>query len=419
MEEANLIAGTAPEHVTVLNATPGMFPLLGVRPALGQVFHGDDTDVAVLSYPLYLRRFAADPGVLGRSVRLDDRIVRVAGVLPEGFEFNAGAGSPDIWVPMKPPAEAGSAAVNMLARLRPGVSIAAAQQALNALKLHAADRGFSVRVVSLHEDWLGEFRTGAVILLAAVGAVLLIVLVNVANLLLVRAVSREKEFAVRRALGASEARLAGQRITEAAVLAILGGVLGTLGSLWAIQALVAWSPTQLPAAARISLDARALGVALGISALVCLIFGLAPLAAGLRFPAFTPKRRGAAVLVTVEAALATLLLIEAGLLLKSFQSLRSVNAGFNDRNLLTMEVYLPAYRYPLERAQVEFFTQVRERLSALPGVLSATAGSRLPLNGGEILARGNPFSIEGMPRLPQTARFQTVDLDYFRTLQIP
>jgi len=421
LEDATLVTGAEPEHVMLLNVTPAMFPLLGVTPALGRAFHDDDRDVALLSYDLYLRRFASDPLVLGRTIRLDNRIVKIAGVLPRGFEFGDSTGAPDLWVPMTPPAEAGSGAVNMLARLRPGVSVAAAQQALNALKLHATDRGFSVRVVSLHEDWLGEFRTGAVILLAAVGAVLLIVLVNVANLMLAHSVSREKEFAVRRALGASETRLARQRIIEASVLAIIGGAIGTLASVWAIPALIAFSPARLPAAAKIGLDARALGIALALSAVVSVLFGLAPLFAERRLHLHAVRARpgAAALLVTVEAALATLLLIEAGLLLKSFNSLSHVNAGFNGENLLTMEVSLPAYRYPQERTQVEFFSQVRQHLSVLPGVLAATSGSRLPLNGSEIMGRGSPFSIEGRPPVPETARFQTVDLDYFRTLQIP
>jgi putative ABC transport system permease protein len=289
---------------------------------------------------------------------------------------------------------------------------------------HGEDRGYAVRLVSLHDEWLGEFRAGAVILLAAVGAVLLIVLVNVANLMLVRAVSREKEFAVRRAIGASEAQLARQRIAESAVLASIGGAIGTLASVWAIKALIAFSPARLPPAARIAIDARALGVMLTISAVVCLVFGLAPSIAErrlkFRWPGVTPKRSMAPLLVAAEAALATFLLIEAGLLLKSFESIRHVNSGFNSENLLTMEVDLPAYRYPQERT-VEFFTQVRERLSALPGVLAATSGSRLPINGPEIFGRGVPFSIEGRPNsaVQQTARSQTVDLDYFRTLQIP
>ena len=435
-EDGTLIGAAEPEYVSVLDVMPTMFPLLGVRPALGRAFASDDADVAVLSYPLYRRRFAADPGAIGRTVRLDDRSLKIVGVLPEGFEFTGGAGAPDLWVPMKPMEDGRWGAVDMIARLKPGVSMAAARSSMDAVARHleetlhlfrgphGEDRGYGVRLASMHDEWLGEFRAGAVILLAAVGAVLLIVLVNVANLMLVRAVAREKEFAVRRAVGASEAQLARQRITESAVLAFIGGVVGTLASVWALEVLIAFSPARLPAAVKIAIDARALGMTLAISAVVCLFFGLAPAIADrrlkFRLHGAAAKRRAAPSLVAAEAALATLLLIEAGLLLKSFESLRHVDAGFNGENLLTMEVGLPGYRYSQERAE-EFFAQVRERLSALPGVLAATSGSRLPINGAEIFGRGAPFSIDGRPNGPvsQTARPQTVDLDYFRTLQIP
>jgi predicted permease len=433
-EDGTLITGTEPEHMMVLDVMPTMFQLLGVKPALGREFNSGDADVAVLSYPLYLRRFAADPSTIGRTVRLDDRSLKIVGVLPEGFEFNVE--TPDLWIPMKPMENGRWGAVNMIARLKSGVSISAARTSMDALARHleetlhlyrgphGEDRGYAARLVPLHDEWLGEFRSTAGILLAAVGAVLLIVLVNVANLMLVHAVSREKEFAVRRALGASETRLVRQRITESAVLASIGGAVGTLASVWAIKALIALSPARLPAAAKIAIDARALGITLAISAVVCLIFGLAPTVAERRLKfglnGVRPKLGAAPVLVIAEAALATLLLIEAGLLLKSFEAIRHVKAGFNGEDLLTMEVDLPAYRYPEERT-LEFFTQVREHISALPGVLAATSGSRLPINGAEILAHGGPFSIEGRSNggVPLAARSQTVDLDYFRTLQIP
>jgi putative ABC transport system permease protein len=440
LEEGDLIGGAETAHALVLDVTPSMFSLLAVKPTLGRTFSDGETDAALLSYSLFVRRFAADPAVIGRSIRLDDRIFKIAGVLPAGFEFSNNTDAPDLWIPLLPNENGRWSAVTMLARLDPGVSIRAAQASMDVLSRHLEDtlhlyrgphdedRGYAARVVSLHDEWLGQFRAGAIILLAAAGAVLLIVLANVANLMLVRAVSREKEFAVRRAVGASEARLAGQWITESALLVFFGAATGAIASLWATKAVVALSPAQLPPGIKIGVDARALLAALAISAIACLIFGFAPAISERRvyfqLYGYAPKRSIAPLLVAIETALATMLLIGAGLLLKSFETLRHVEAGFNGENLLTMQVSLPTYRYPQDRGAVEFFTQVRERLSALPGVLVASSGTRLPINGPEIFGRGAPFGIEGsnpsaQQAAQQTARSQTIDLDYFRTLEIP
>jgi putative ABC transport system permease protein len=424
--DGTMYAGAEPEHVNVLDVMPTLFSMLGVRPAVGRPFDDHDVDVAILTYPLYARRFGADPKAIGATVRLDDRILKIVGVLPRGFEFTNGAEVPDLWTPMRPRANGRWGAVNMIARLRAGVSIASARSSMDALVRHleqtlhlyrgpnGEDRGYGVRLVSLHEELFGEFRSATFVLMGAVGAVLLIVLANVANLILARAVSREKEFAVRRAVGASQWRLARQRMTETAVLIGGGAAMGTLAATWAVKVLVALSPERLPPVAVIGLGGRELAAVCAISVVLCIVFGLAPSVAN-------PKRRSAPALVAAEAALATLLLISAGLLLKSFTSLSQIDPGFRAGNLLIMDVELPQFRYPLDRDRAEFANQVRTRLASLPGVLSATSGTRLPINGPEILARGGPFQIEGRPGggAAQTARSQAIDVGYLRTLEIP
>src|SRR5207253_3656455 len=276
---------------------------------------------------------------------------------------------------------------------------------------------------------LGEFRNATLILLCAVAAVLLIACANVANLLLARAVSREREIAVRRALGASDGRLMRQWATEAATLAILGAICGSLAAIWGVRALTALSPAAFPAAAKISIDGRALAFTLATSAIVCVLFGLAPSLAASRIHwtlrGSRPKRRAAAALVTSEVGLAMMLLVAAGLLIKSFTRLSHVNPGFNPDHLLTMQIQLPPQRYSEPHRRVAFFSTLGERLAALPCVISVGAVSRLPVLGGGFNARGgNPFSIEGRAWDPNSPVRQVADTpdakpDDSRTVRVP
>ncbi|HTS78843.1 MAG TPA: ABC transporter permease [Bryobacteraceae bacterium] len=273
-----------------------LMPMLGVAPAIGRGFtdaenqpgHGN---VAILSHEFFTEHLGGDPNVLRRAITLDGSPYTIIGVMPPRFEFTQIDERTDIWTPLQlaDRPDWGTFRFSMIARLKPGVSINQAQAALDPIAKHldqdehlyhgpnGEDPGYRVKVISLHEDLLGKFRPATLLLLAAVAALLLIALVNVSNLLLARTVSREKEFAVRRAIGATQARLARQWIAEAAVLAIIGGSLGAIASYWGVRALVALSPAGLPAVTRVSVDARALALTLAIAALVSLLFGLTPL----------------------------------------------------------------------------------------------------------------------------------------------
>ena len=445
-QDRNLAGDADAERVTTMAAGASLFSILGAAPVLGRSFTAEENEpghemVAILSYPLFVRRYGGDRGIIGRSIRLDDRSYAVVGVMPPEFEFSLGAGGVDVWTPLPITNDPRWATLRMIARLRPAVSVEAAQAAMTAVAKHyeetvhpyrgpnGEDPSFQVKVVSLREQLLGEFRNATLILLCAVAAVLLIACANVANLLLARAVSREREIAVRRALGASDGRLMRQWATEAATLAILGAICGSLAAIWGVRALTALSPAAFPAAAKISIDGRALAFTLATSAIVCVLFGLAPSLAASRIHwtlrGSRPKRRAAAALVTSEVGLAMMLLVAAGLLIKSFTRLSHVNPGFNPDHLLTMQIQLPPQRYSEPHRRVAFFSTLGERLAALPGVISVGAVSRLPVLGGGLNARGgNPFSIEGRawdPNSPvrQIAHTQVADPDYFRTLRIP
>jgi putative ABC transport system permease protein len=431
---------TTPENVERLSAimaTPSLFELLGAKPEIGRVFtHDDGEAVAVISHSLFLREFAGYPGVAGKKIQVDDRTYTVIGVLPPGFGFGNGSTPIEIWTPIWNSTMGG---LSMLALMRPGVSLPAAQSAIDASVKHlnetvhphwgpnGEDPGFRASVIPLHDELLGNFRVTTLTLLCAVAAVLLIACANVANLLLARAVAREKETAVRRALGATEARLIQQWLTEAALLTLIGGALGSIAAIWGVRTLTLLSPAALPT---LGVDARALLFTLAISLLACLFFGLAPgLAPGARRVAPTrPRRRAASLLITSEVALAIMLLVGAGLLLKSYARLRHVDPGFNPEHVLTMRIQYPPTR-PLMRTRLAaFFTELCDRVATIPGVVSAGAVSNLPVSGGVMGPGGgrggNPFSIEGQrwhpdSPVPQMAHTQIIDPEYFRAMQIP
>jgi putative ABC transport system permease protein len=435
------------ERVPGMLVSKDVFAMLAPRTIQGRIFTDDEyranaAPVAILSHSFFLRHFAGDPSALSKSITLDGRIHRIVGVMSPAFDFSLRGTGTDVWTPksLDTPRSWGNA-TRMIARLKPGVSIEAAQSALTAAAKHVdetnhpytgphgEDAGYRVKVISLHDQLLGEFRTVTLILLSAVAAVLLIACVNVANLLLVRAVAREKETTVRRALGATSARLIGQWMTESAVLALLGGALGSMAAVWGVKLLTRLSPAALPGMAKISVDGRALAFTVAVSAIVCFLFGLAPALASTKLSwgtrgATRRSRRAASSLITIEVALAVMLMIGAGLLLKSFSRLSHVNPGFNPTHLLTMQVQFPA-TVPFSKVRIRsFYSDLRDKLAALPGVTGATFGF-LPVRGPNVNAGGgDPFQIKGRPYgasgpVGQFANLSLTGLDYFRTFQIP
>ncbi len=435
------------ERVPAMLVSKDVFAMVAPRTTQGRIFSDDEyranaAPVAILSHSFFLRRFAGDPSALSKSITLDGRPHRIVGVMSPAFDFSLRGTGTDIWTPksVDTPRSWGNA-TRLIARLKPGVSIEAAQSALTAAAQHVdetlhpytgphgEDAGYRVKVISLHDQLLGEFRTVTLILLCAVAAVLLIACVNVANLLLVRAVAREKETTVRRALGATSARLIGQWMTESAVLALLGGALGSMAAVLGVELLIRLSPAALPGMAKISVDGRALAFAVVVSAIVCFLFGLAPALASTKLSwgtrgATRRSRRAASSLITIEVALAVMLMIGAGLLLKSFSRLSHVNPGFNPEHLLTMQVQFPA-TVPFSKVRTRaFYSDLRDKLAALPGVTGATLGY-LPVRGPNVNAGGgDPFQIKGRPYgssgpVGQFANMTLIGLDYFRTFQIP
>ena len=434
------------ERVSVMTVSKEVFPMLAPSAAKGRVFLAEEyrrgaEPVAMLGYSLFMRRFGGDPAVIGKSIRIRQTSRRVVGVMSGDFEFSLRSGAVDFWIPVPLDTRLSwGNATRMIARLKPGISLAAAQAALSAAARHVEetehpyagpngeDAGYGVKVVTLHEQLLGEFRSVTLILLCAVAAVLLIACVNVANLLVARAVSREKETAVRRALGATRAQLMAQWLTESAVLALLGGALGTVAATWGVKLLVGLSPAALPGVAKIAVDGRALVFTLAISCIVCFLFGLAPALASGRLPWGTRgstrrSRRASSLLVTGEVALALMLMTTAGLLLKSFSRLTHVDPGFNPANLLIMSTDSARAQSPQQKAQ--FYTELREKLASLPGIVSATTGGLPLLGGGVNSGSGDPFGVRGQSYdtaagpVTQFAKLNSVGVDYFRTLQIP
>jgi putative ABC transport system permease protein len=444
-EDRNLIGSGAAERVAVLSSTPSLLGMLGAHTALGRAFGNQDwnpehNDVAILSYSLFASRFGANPATVGRTVRLDGRLYTVVGVMAPSFEFGLDGKGADVWVPLPTMKDPRVWQFHMLARMRPGIDIAAAQASITDVAKHVEeivrpyrgpngeDGGYRARVFSLRNRLLGDFQTGSLLLLAASALLLLIACVNVANLLLARAAAREKETAIRRALGASGLRLVRQWMTEAAVLATIGGAAGLVISHWGILLLKLLSPAELPANSSIGIDSRMLLFTCGTSGMVCLVLSLAPALAtpGGNVTLRGPRRRRhmANWLVTAEVAIAVVLLIGCGLLAKSLARLRQIDPGVRIEHLLTMQIQLSGPRYEKARQRVRFFSELQDRLAKMPGVISASEVSILPVFTVGVDTRyGNPFSTDAHRWNPnaqtrQMAHTITVGRGYFRTMGI-
>jgi putative ABC transport system permease protein len=382
------------------------FETLGVRPLIGRAFADSDSQpdaprVVILSEGLWKERFGSSPEALGRNVTVNGRPATVVGVMPARFSLPPGA---RLWVPLtldENARRAGGRFLFSVARLKPGVGVAAARAEMDALALQLEkeekDRnaGWAVTVAPMHADLVRDVRPAALVLAGAVGLVLLIACGNLANLLLARALSREREIAVRRALGAGSARLISQLLTESLLLAAAGGVLGVwLASLLA-SALLGIVPAQVQALFQVSLNTKVLAFTLALSCLSALVFGLVP-ALSLVQTTVAPalregssgsgqsraRRRLSRLLVCSEIALSVVLLAGATVLLRSFERLSGVSPGFDPRGVLAMDVSLPGATYPEPAKVARFYSEAVERLSVIPGVRAAGAISWRPLPAG-------------------------------------
>jgi putative ABC transport system permease protein len=442
---ALLNLGDEAERVRATSATADFFPLMRTSAALGRTLAAEDAQkksppVAVLSYALWQRRFGGDPSAVGRDLVISNESTTIVGVMPRGFDFPR---QTEMWLPLSidPAAERrDNRYVEVVARLRDGAALEEARAEMDAIngRLEQAypetNSGWRVRLTSLRERLVGGMRTALLVLLGAVAFVLLIACANVANLLLARATSRRKEIAVRAALGASRLRVVRQLMTESVLLSLAGGTLGLLLSLWLTRLLVAVAPAGAPRFEEISVDARVFAFAFGVTILTGLLFGLAPalrasrvdlngtLKEGGRAGAEGARRdRTRGLLVVSEIALSFMLLVGAGLLVRSFMRLREVSPGFDPAGVLAMRLSVPGAKYPAGAERAQFFGQALEKLRSLPGVESAGAVLSLPL-GGDTFNVGRSFIREGRPATPeesQGASYVVATPGYFPTLRIP
>jgi putative ABC transport system permease protein len=444
---AALTGGDKPEQLEGIAASGDFFEVLGARPALGRVLTTEDerpdAGVVVISHGLWKRRFGADPKLVGQPIMLDGVSTTVIGVMPEGFSYPLDQARVDYWAPLNPKddlnLERGGNYLSVIGRLRRGASLQQAQGEFEALALRLGEQyprqngARSVNLVALHEDLVGNIKPALFVLLGAVGFVLLIACANVANLTLARAASRQKEVAIRTALGASRWRIVRQLITESLLLALTGGMLGLLLALWGVDLLVASIPEGVPRVSEIGLDLRVLGFTAAVSMLTGIIFGLVPalqvskpdlnegLKEGTRGSTEGARRsRARSVLVVSEVALSLVLLIGGGLLMRSFVSLLDVKPGFDPHGTLTAGVGLPQAKYAEEDQQSAFFRQALERISAMPGVRYAGAVEPLPLSNNMMQ---NGIVIEGRPLPPPgerpTTNTRIITPDYIRAMGIP
>jgi putative ABC transport system permease protein len=436
--------GKRSEEVDAQAVTSEVLPLLRVQPVRGRVFtyqeDAADAHVALISYRMWQNWFNGDDGVIGRQVQVNARSFTVIGVLPADFYFPARA--VDVWLTLglnPSPALRKNQGRWMLsvARLKPGVSFRQAQAEMTGIaqRLEIAypgfDKNWGIKVEPLRDSLVGQVKPSLLALLGAVTLLLAVACANVANLLLARYSARRREMAVRGALGAARLRLLRQLLTESLVLGLLGGALGIALARFAISELVALAPTELTRSVQVTFDLRILIIAVILSALTSVVFGLAPALVASRgdlnralheesHQGTGGGHRARGWLVAGEVACSVFLLAGAGLLFRTLIALQAVDPGLNANQVLTFRVTVPSAKYGEPQKRVEFFAQVREKLSQLPGVHSASAVSYLPFNG---MAAGTRVDIAGRPEPKPgeelVATIRTVLPDYFRTVGIP
>jgi putative ABC transport system permease protein len=448
----NLTGVDDPEEIAAQGVTVNFFSLLGVGPSRGRVFTPEDEQesaapVVILSHGLWQRRFGGDGNIVGRQINLSGTSYTVIGVMPPDFQFfvrgpSFGSKAPEMWTQLRFPPNARirrGRSLAAIARLKPGVPLERARAEMNAIGSRLEQQypdfntGWGINPVPLHTQLTGDIRPALLVLFGAVGFVLLIACANVANLLLARAAVREKEIALRAALGAGRGRIIRQLLTESVLLAAVGSLLGLGIARWGIDLLFGLLPEGLLLIDRVGLNWRVLGFTLAAALVTGVVFGLAPAFAASRpelHEALKDAGRGMSGgaggrrlrngFVIAEIALALVLLVGAGLLVKSFLRLQSVDPGFNAQNLLTVRVQLPGSRYREDPQVINFFRQLLERVESLPGVRAASANAFAPFTGPGSATR---FEIVGRPQPPvgqePSTDVRVIDPKYFNLMNIP
>jgi putative ABC transport system permease protein len=438
-----LDAGDGNSDTRVGLVTPEMFSVFHVWPILGRTFTDEETlpgrfRVAVLSHSMWQNRFGSDPSVSGRTIQLNGTAYTIIGVMPAGFSYPERA---ELWRPLAiDPAklDRGPHYLHVVGRLKPGVTLAQAQADMSTIAARLAQQypekiaGHGVKLARLTDVVVGDVSLALFVLLGAVGFVLLIACANLANLMLARVGARQKEIAVRTALGASRLRIVRQLLTESIMLAIGGGAVGLLLAIWAVSWVVSLSADTIPRVHEISVDPRVAGFTLLVSVVTGVLFGLAPaiqvsrpdltdaLKESGRTTAGLRRNRLRSALVVSEVALSLVLLVGAGLMIRSFAKLNQVDPGFSPARVLTLGVTLLRSKYPEDEQVAQLFPQIFERAATAPGVESAGAISDLPLSGS---STGDYFTIEGRPAIAKEAEplteYRVVTPRYFESIGIP
>jgi putative ABC transport system permease protein len=440
-----------PEAISGIGVSNDFFSVLKVQPLLGRTFLPEENDagrghVAVLSQGFWQTHFGSDPGILGQTILLNHESYVVVGIIASKFAFPPSTNpksQPQLWTPLawtdKDRAVRGNHNYHVIGRLRPGTDLTQAQAEMSTISRRLEqtypedDKGWGAVVVPMRDQLVGDARPALLVLLGAVGFVLLIACANVANLVLVRTLARQKEIAIRAALGASSLRVLRQILSETILLSLTGGIVGLLFAHFAVRLIIAFLSQSLPRVVDVTVDAWVLSFTLGISLFTGIVAGLVPalraskanlndsLKQGLgRTDADSTGNRTRGVLVVSEIALSLVLLIGAGLMIRSLSRLRNVDPGLDSHNVVTMSLALPGTKYSNPQQQIAFFDQLLARMRALPGVESVGAIDSLPLEEG---GSSQPVAIEGQPLLamseqPEVA-VRVVEPGYFQTMRIP